>query len=444
MKKAALLALPILIFLWMDIPALWGAQRVADREVLPNGLILIHSEKKALPIVRIVLAIKAGNVMESADKAGLSNLVVDLLKEGTAKRTSKEISDAIEFVGAGLGVGGGHDYVSITLSALKKDLELGFDILSDIILNPAFREAEVARRKTIIRNSIIYQKEDPGTEASKAFMKAVYGSHPYSWPVEGFEDTVEKLSRQDIVAFHEKFYAPNNAIMAVVGDVSLQEVHMLLDRYLGGWEKQEIPALILPALARQDEKRVIKLDKTLAQSNILLGHLGIPRDNPDYYAVGVMNYILGGGGFASRLMDNIRDNRGLSYDVSSSFAAYKYGGSFQAGLQTKNETANLAIGEVLRELERIRTEPVGDRELDDAKAYLTGSFPLKIDSNAKLASFLVAVEHYGLGFDYVHQYRNFINAVTRDDILRVAKKYLDPSRYTLVVVGDMKKADLKF
>ena len=157
-----------------------------------------------------------------------------------------------------------------------------------------------------------------------------------------------------------------------------------------------------------------------------------------------MNYILGGGGFASRLMDNIRDNKGLAYDVHSNFSANKYSGSFQAGLQTKNESANTAIEETLKEMERIRTEQVTDKELSDAKSYLTGSFPLRIDSNRKIAGFLTSVEFYGLGLDYVDNYTKFIEAVTKDDILRVARKYLNTKNYVLIVVGDMEKAALKY
>jgi len=168
------------------------------------------------------------------------------------------------------------------------------------------------------------------------------------------------------------------------------------------------------------------------------------RDDPDYYAATVMNYILGGGGFASRLMDNIRDNKGLSYDVHSYFASNKQAGSFQAGLQTKNNTANEAIDEILKEMERIRKEPVTDKELSDAKAYLTGSFPLRLDSNSKIAGFLVAVEFFGLGINYVDDYKKFIDAVTKDDILRVAQKYLAPDKYILVVVGDIDKTSLKY
>ena len=421
-----------------------NAAPIADREVLANGMVLLHSEKTVLPIVTVVVAIKAGSIAEPEEKAGLANLTADLLNEGTKTRSSKEISDAIEFVGGALGTSGGADYITVSLSVLKKDIGLGFELLSDIILNPAFSDEEIKRRKTAIKNAIIQQKEEPGSIVSKAFAEAVFKKHPYGRPTEGTEESLDKITREDITSFHQGFYLPNNTIMTVVGDLGKTELKALLDRYFVNWHKKNVKELSLPIPAFEDRPKIVKIQKSLTQANIILGHLAIKRDNPDYYAVSVMNYILGGGGFASRLVDNIRDNRGLAYDVHSSFSASKYAGSFQAGLQTKNESANTAIAEVLKEMERIRTEPVSDKELSDAKAYLTGSFPLRIDSNRKIAGFLTSVEFYGLGLDYVDNYRKFIEAVTKDDILAVAKKYLHTENYVLVVVGDLEKTSLKY
>jgi zinc protease len=424
------------------IPATAG--RTADREVLSNGLVLLHSEKTELPIVKVVVAVKAGSVVEPPSEPGLSNLTADLLNEGTAKRTSRQISDEIEFVGGQLSISGGRDYVTVSLTVLKKDVELGFDLLSDIIIHPSFSRDEIGRRKAIIKSSILRQKEDPGTIASKAFLKTVYGKHPYGRPVEGTEESLDSISRRDIVDFHDRYYAPNNAIMAVVGDLDRKETVSLINRHFRDWRRKDISGGVPDAPRPAKGRKVIRIDRNITQANIILGHLGIKRDNPDYYAVSVMNYILGGGGFASRLMDNIRDNRGLAYDVRSHFSADRYAGGFQVQLQTKNSSANTAIDEVFRELKRIRSKPVTDRELSDAKAYLTGSFPLRIDSISKMAGFLVAVEFYGLGLDYADRYSGFINSVTREDVLKVARRYLHPGDCVLVVVGDMKKALLRY
>lgn len=445
MKNHSRLFLPVLFSLFcLFVAAPAFAERLADREVLQNGITLLHSEKNALPIITVVLAIKAGALAEPPEKSGLANLTAGLLNEGTKTRSSLDISTAIEFVGGSLGVSGGTDYITVSLSILKKDVELGFDLLSDIVLNPIFSEDEIKRAKAIIRSSIIQQKEDPGAIASKAFMEAVFGENPYGRPPEGTEESLERITRKDIVDFHAAYYLPNNTIMTVVGDINKTSLKSLIGKYFNQWQRKKLILQPLAAVRLPENKKVITVDKDITQANIILGHLGIPRDHPDYYAVSVMNYILGGGGFSSRLMDNIRDNKGLAYSVYSFFSANKYAGSFQAGLQTKNESANTAVDEIIREMQMIRTDPVTNKELEDAKSYLTGSFPLRIDSNKKIAGFLTAVEYYGLGLDYVDNYKNFINAVTKDDILRVAQKYLHPEQYILVVVGNIRKADLKY
>lgn len=430
------------MFLLFSPPA--HAGRIAEREILPNGIILLRSEKNALPMVTVVVAVKAGSIFEPSEKAGLANLTADLLNEGTKRRTAGEISEEIEFVGGTLTASGGYDFITIKLTVLKKDIELGFDLISDIILNPLFSPDEISRRKTMIRNAIIRQNEEPGLVASKAFLKAVYGDHPYGRMIEGTEETLDNITREDLVAFHEKYYAPNNSIMAVVGDINKDELMTLLNRYFKDWRPRGIKTEIPPVPEFNRKRRVIRINRNITQANIILGHPGIKRDSPDYYAVSVMNYILGGGGFASRLMDNIRDDKGLAYDIYSYFFANKYAGSFRVELQTKNRSANTAIDEVLKEMNRIRTEPVSRNELSDAKSYMTGSFPLRLDSNNKMAGFLIATEYYGLGLDYAENYRKFINAVSTQDILEAARKHLDTENYILVVVGDIKKTELRY
>ncbi|MBA3071014.1 MAG: insulinase family protein, partial [Nitrospirae bacterium] len=191
-------------------------------------------------------------------------------------------------------------------------------------------------------------------------------------------------------------------------------------------------------------KKAVKIDRDVTQATIIIGHLGISRDNPDYYAVSVMNYILGSGGFSSRLMQKIRDELGLAYDVRSFFTTSKEKGLFQAEVQTKNESANTATEEILKQIEKIREEKVSDEELSGAKDYLTGSFPRRLDTSRKIADFLATVEFYNLGLDYAEKYVSFINAVTKEDVQRVAGKYLDAENFVLIVVANQKKAELKY
>jgi zinc protease len=419
------------------------AAPLGKRIVLENGMVLLLSERHTIPSVTINMLIKAGQVSEPPDKAGLAHITAGLLTEGTKKRNSSQIAEEIEFVGGGIGSSGGDDSASINLTILKKDLDLGLDILSDILINPVFPEDEMKRKVRETKASIEKEKENPSAVAGKEFAKTVFGDHPYGRPVEGLPETLDRIIRDDIVKFHAAHYIPNNTIMAVVGDVTEEEIVSKLNKYLKDWKKREVVKPVFPTVKSLSRKIVKPINKKITQANIVLGHIGIARESPDYYAAYVMNYILGGGGFTSRLMDNIRDNKGLAYDVHSYFAPMKYSGYFNVGVQTKNESAKVAIEEVLKEMERIRKEPVTDKELEDAKAYLTGSFPLKLDTNKKIAGMLTAIELFSLGLDYPDRYPKMINLLTKDDILKVARKYLNPDNYIMVVVGDLEKAGLR-
>lgn len=404
------------------------------RTVRPNGLTVLHVERHNLPIVMVTLLVKASPLDEEPSRAGLENLTASLITEGTRTRKALDISEDVEFIGASLGASASDDYTTVALSVLKKDVSKGFEILSDVVLNPVFPEEEVKRVKELIKGSLRQSEEEPSFLAARAFRKAVYGDLPYGRLVTGSIETVEAIKREDVAAFHSRYYRPNNSILSVVGDLSDDELGSLIGKFLSGWKSSDVPGRP-PVQKPAGEKKVALIDRDLTQANILAGHAGISRGNPDYYAVSVMNYILGGGGFSSRLMQTVREERGLAYDIHSFFTPLREGGLFEVGVQTKNASANTVIGLVNEELGKIRQEQVSNQELDDAKAYLTGSFPRRLDTSRKIADFLAAVEFYGLGTDYVEKYPGYINSVTRDDILRVAKQYLDPARLVTIVVG---------
>lgn len=413
-----------------------------NRTVLPNGLTVLQVERHNLPIVMVTLLVKASPLDEPPDKAGLANLTAELLTEGTGKRSATDISGEIEFIGASLAASADGDYTLVSLSVLKKDIEKGFDILSDIVLNPTFPEMEISRNRELIKGSLRQSEEEPSFVASKAFKKAVYGDLPYGRLVAGSVETLDAIQRKDILKFHSECYRPNNSFLSVVGDLTPDEMNSLLNRFFSGWKPAEVPKR--PSLLKAEEKRkTILIDKDLTQANIVIGHEGLRRENPDYYAVSVMNYILGGGGFSSRLMQSVRDEMGLAYDIHSFFAPYKAGGFFEVSVQTKNESAGTVIAEIEKQIERMRKEAVSDQELEDAKAYLTGSFPRRLDTNRKIADFLVLIEFYGLGLDYVDRYPSYITSVTKDDVLRVARKYLGTDDPVMVVVGRQAKMTLK-
>jgi zinc protease len=402
---------------------------------MPNGLVVLLVERHALPAVQVQLLVKTGAVADPVGKAGLAALTAKLLDRGAATRSANEIADAIDFIGGSLAAHADDDFSAVTLTTLKKDLPTALGVMADVVLRPSFPAAEVERARRETLSEILAAKEDPEAVAEQAFAPLVFGAHPYRNPVLGLETTVPALTREEVVAFYRTYYRPNHAVVALVGDLSAAEARRALRAALGGWEQKSVPPLTAPPAPPTAQKTVQVIDQDLTQATVLFGSLGIARSDPDFYPITVMNYVLGGGGFASRLMTTIRDDRGLVYGISSGFDAKRFPGAFSVSLQTKTESVNEAIHAVLDEIERMRASGVTEAELDAAQAYLAGSFPLRLDTNAKLANLLTMVEFYGLGLDYFDHYPRAIRAVTREDVRRVAAAHLDPERYALVVVG---------
>ncbi len=409
----------------------------------PNGMTVLVLEQHFLPIVEIHALIKAGSAQDPPEKAGLANLVAGLLDEGTTTRSSRQLAEQIDFVGGSLGVQAGEDFTTASARILKKDIDLGFTLLADILQRPSFPKQEFERVRSQILGEITSGNDDPGHVAMKAFNQLVFQNHPYRWPVNGTEDTLGKITLADVQTFYAKEYLPNQVILTIVGDVTVEQATTLVQTHFGSWKKGMVPPRTVKKPAVIDKKIVQLIEKDLTQSTIMIGHGGISRINPDFYAVTVMNHVLGAGGFSSRLMDSIRDKQGLAYGITSHYDARSMPGSFWINLQTRTETTNQAINGVLAEMKAIREAPVSDQELADAKAFLMGSFPLRLDSTAKLAQVLAQVEFFGLGFDYFSQYPKWIERVTKEDVQRVAKQYLDPQHYALVVVGNVAKAKVR-
>ncbi|MDH3974584.1 MAG: insulinase family protein [Deltaproteobacteria bacterium] len=413
--------------------------RKPERFITDNGITVLFLERSSLPFITVNVTIRAGSVFEPPELAGLAGFTADLLTEGTAARSSGRISEEIDFIGGSLSSSGGIDFSSASLKVLSKDREKGFELLSDILLNPSFPEEEIERERSQVKASIISKADDPSTVAAEEFNELLFGDHPYSRPAEGYLDSIEKISRDHIVDFHKRYFLPNNSIIAVVGDMKKRELVRLLDKYFGPWKRGNAVAANYAHVKPLVKKVVKVIDKDLTQANVQLGHIGMKRDNPDFYAAYVMNYILGGGGFVSRLMTEIRDNQGLVYSVYSYFNPLKDPGPFKVGLQTKNESAKEAIEESLRQIKAMIEKGVTGEELRNAKDYLVGSFPLKFTTNSKIAGYLTYMEVYKLGLDYLDKFPKIIESLTIEDINRAAGKYLDPENYLLVVVGNEKK-----
>jgi zinc protease len=434
-KFVALIAVALSLFAGAEAVSALDVERTVTSEVL----VVLHVERDNLPMVVFTLLVDAGSSREPSELAGLANLTASLLDEGTERRTSMQISEEVSYIGARLGAWAGRDFSTLTLQVLKKDLEKGLDVYADVLLNPSFPPEEISRVKDLVKGSLREREERPAFLAKRAFLGRVYGDHPYGRFPMGSPETVDAIEREDIVSFHEKHYVPGNSILAVVGDISSEELQALLDKHLGEWKGREAPPLeVAPPVETGGE--VVRIDRDLTQANILMGHLGVSRGDPDFYPLRVMNYILGGGGFSSRLMDSIRQEMGLAYDVHSYFPAGSLAGTFRAVVQTKNSTANEAIGEIIRQMRLMRQEKVTPEELEGAKAFLVGSFPRKLETMDKIANFLVRVEYHGFGLNYIEEFPRLIESVTADDVLRVAREHLRPEDLVIVVVADQEEA----
>jgi zinc protease len=412
-----------------------------QRMVLPNHLILLISEDHSLPFATVQLLIDSGSKRDPSGQEGLAYLTVRGLLLGTSRRTVNAINEELDFMGASLNASAGRELATVNLRILKKDLDKGLDLLMEALTEPAFPGEEIRREVEKTLAAIQSAEDDPGEVAQKEFQKNLFVKGPYGHPVEGTKQSLPRLSREALEKFYRTYYHPNNSILTVAGDVKVEEVRTKILPRLMKWQMAKILKEPLPATFTKEPK-TIKINRAITQANIIVGHQGVSRDNPDFYALTVMNYILGGGGFASRLMEEIRNKRGLAYSVASFFDAGKYPGSFQIVLQTKNSSAREAISIVLQQMERIRKEPVSEKELEGAKKYLIGSFPLRLDTQGRKASFLGQLEYYGLGLDYPERYPSLIQSVMRQDVLRVAQKYLFPEKSIMVVVANLKEAGM--
>jgi zinc protease len=414
---------------------------LVQRTVLPNRLVLLSCEEHSLPFVTFQLLIASGSRRDPSGEEGLAHLAARGLLLGTSKRTVNQVNEELDFMGASLTSSAGRDYATVSLRVLKKDLVKGFELLMEVLTQPTFPEEEIRREVEKILAAIQSSEDQPEVVAEKEFQKTLFLISPYAHPIEGTKESVPRLTRDAVLRFYRTYYHPNNAILTIVGDITGEEVKTRLIPHLEKWPMAEIPKESFNS-AFAKELKTVKTNRSITQANIILGHAGVNRENPDFYALTVMNYILGGGGFASRLVAEIRNKRGLAYSVASFFDPGKYPGSFQIVLQTKNASAREAISLALQQMERIQKEPVSEKELEGAKKYLIGSFPLRFGTQGKLANFLTQIEYFGLGLDYPEKYPSFIRSVTREEVLRVAKAYLHPNNYILVVVANLKEAGI--
>jgi zinc protease len=402
---------------------------------LSNGLQVVAVSHHEQPAVSLRLLIRAGGALDPADKPGVASLAAAVLDQGTTTRSAEQIASTIDSIGGIMGSGSGTDLSFIQAIVMKDNFSLGLDLVSDIARNPAFAPEEVERQRQQMLSGLKVSYDDPEYLAGVVFDRLVYGFHPYGRPDAGTPQSIASITRQDLVAFHKTWFGPNNAILAIVGDVSSEEAFSGAERAFGKWPKLEaVP--IRSAELPPPTRRLVLIDRPGAvQTEIRVGHIGVPRKHPDYLALDLAIKILGGEG-GNRLHRVLRSERGLTYGASADINPFKDGGDIVAETDTRSESTAEALRLMVDELWRLQRQRVSERELADAQAYLTGSFPLTIETPSAIALQVLNAVFYGLNMEELQTFRERVNAITVDDIQRVARTYLHPDRLSIVLVGD--------
>ena len=401
--------------------------------VSPSGARVYFIESRVLPMLDVQVDFAAGSMFDPSGKSGLAALTRSELDLGAAGRDETAIAEQLADIGANLGGGADTDRASVALRTLsaKDKREPALSILRDVLHQPLFDGAIFAREKARTIAGLKEAMTRPDSVAGKAFWAAMYPNHPYGQ--QASPESVAALSRDDLVAFHSRYYVAANASITLVGDISRAEAEKVAESIALGLPKGD--AASLPPAPVTPKGSVIKLPHPASQAHIYIGLPAIERGNPDYFPLLVGNYSLGGGGFVSRLMKEVRDKRGYAYSVYSYFAPLKQTGPFQIGLQTKRSQAQDAIKVARDVLDSFLKEGPSAEELTAAKANLIGSFPLRLDSNKKLLDNAAAIGFYGLPLDYLDQYQAKVQAVTADEIKQAFARRVRPADLITVTVA---------
>lgn len=407
-----------------------------EQKTLANGLRVVVIEHREAPSVTVQMLLRAGKAFDPPAKAGLAAATARLLREGTVTRSSQQIAQSIDSIGGNLGTYGSLDSAGASLQITSDQLDLGMDLLSDVVLHPSFPAEEVERWRRQTLNGLQVQQEDAGYLADAAFARAVFDGHPYGLPDDGTPESVRSLTRDDLVAFHRGHYIPNQAIVAVVGDVKAADAFARVERAFGAWPRGKEREIAKVETAQREKPRIVVIDMPDAvQSEIRLGQTGIAFTDPDAFAADVYNSVLGGGSSA-RLNQEVRDKRGLSYGAGSGFTKAFQPGSFQASTFTKTESTVQALEVILDTLRALEKTLVPTAELDARKTYLSGVFPLQIETPEGIAAKVLEALKYGLGRDYIESYRGRIDAVTAEQVRSFAERRIHPESALVVVVGN--------
>jgi zinc protease len=413
-------------------------------KTLPNGLRVFVVSARARganvpvdPAVSVEMLIRnAGSSRDPQAKPGLASFTGDLLRQGTEKRTAQEIAAAIDFVGGSLNAGAGRDSTTLGVTVVKKDFELGMDLLSDITLHAKFAPEEIARRQQRAISGFRSRYEDADYLASAVFRRMIFGTSAYGMPPDGTPASVSAIAREDLVAFRDQYYLPNETIMAFAGDITPDEAFAAAEKYFGAWTKKAVtpPAIALPEQPRGLHILVIDMPDAV-QTQIRVGRLGIPRNHPDFLPLSVTNYIFGGG-FNSRLNVETRVNRGLTYGASSIFTGALYAGDFVADTYTRTDATVETTKVILDEIRKMGGGQVTANELNLARDYLSGVFVIATETPNQVAGRVTNAAFYGLPDDYNQTYPAKVRAMTVEQVKQMAGRYFDANNEDLVLAGN--------
>jgi zinc protease len=406
-----------------------------ELRTLPNGMqviVVMHHEQ---PEVTMRILVRAGGAYDPPGKRGTAALAGALLNQGTDKHSAQEIADTIDSIGGALDTGAGSDVTSASVLVMKDSFDVGMDLLADVVRRPVFAPEEIERQRKQMINNLGVSLEDPGFVAGAVLSRLIYGFHAYGFPDSGMPDTIAKISREDLREFHRKYFSPNNSILAIVGDITADEAMTAATRVFGDWQRQAVQPPPIPDPPKPT-RRIVIIDKPdSVQTAVRIGQLGVPRKTPDYMDLDQAIRILGGEG-SNRLFRVLRSERSLTYSASADMNTMLLAGDIVAETDTRSDATAEAVRVIVDEFTRLQRERIGDAELAGAQAYMTGSFPLTIETPGAIARQVVNAVFYDLSLDELRTYRQRANAVTPDDVLRVARTYIQPDRLSIVMVGN--------
>ncbi len=402
---------------------------------LPNGLTVLVAEYHELPLVVFHLLVQGGAAYDPEGKEGVADLTADLMRQGTKRRTAEELAREIEFLGGTIGGDAGYDFSTLSGEFLRKDLDQGLDLFSDVALHPAFRPDEFRREQGLALAGIIASRENPGSIADRCFQSFLYGRHPYGHPTEGTELSVRRLTDADARAFYDRHWGPQGAVLVMIGDASADELVARAERAFGGWRAAAAAPAAVAAPTRVQGRKVLLVDKPDAtQAHIRVGNIAIARTDPRYIPAVVTSTILGGG-FGSRLIDELRVKRSLTYGAWSVFATRRAPGDFRAGTFTKVPTTGQALTLTLDVLHQFAAEGPHPDEVTRAESLLGGQYPLQLETPSALATKLAEFTAYGMPVTDLEDYPRRILAVRTEDVRQIATAFVALDDAAVVVVG---------